>query len=80
MEVTLHGGPHDGRRVYIDSAVVESRRLLIHDEPGPEPILDFLDAKYSGPTAIRMPISVYQAKTWKDGPSFWLRWTYIGHQ
>lgn len=85
MQVTLHGGPHDGRRVTIGPAVAERRILFvndIHDLPLPEPGEEF-------PTAINPPVSIYRAQLWADGPltgpkarsaRTWLKWTYTGKQ
>lgn len=78
-EVTLHGGPHDGRRIHIGPAVAARRHVMVADEcSSPLALID---------EPIKQTFSHYEPKLWADGPTtgpgsqhttLWRRWTYIG--
>lgn len=82
MQVTLHGGPHDGRRISIDPAAAARHYLFIPDLVEidlPEPEEEF-------PTARTRRVSIYERTTWMgertpaaaDNQTY-VRWQYTGH-
>lgn len=81
MQVTLHGGPHDGRRINIDPAAAERHALFI-----PDIVEDLSEPGEELPTARPISISIYQRTTWMgertpaaaDNQTF-VRWQYTGH-